>query len=61
MRLIPRHWRFTGPRRVSQLGRLLRYRNVPGAHVAAMWRIVRIGPWTLLAIRYRPGNVEEPE
>lgn len=49
------HWWLAGPRRVRDVDRLLRHREVPGAHVASATRLFRIGPWMVMAFRYRPG------
>lgn len=58
---IPPHWSVAGWHRVSRdgLARLLRARNVRGAHVSDVYRLVRIGPISLMVFRYRPGHVEE--
>lgn len=52
------HWSFSGPLRVKTVGRLLRHRNVRGAHVAAVTRLFRFGPWSVLVFHYRPGRIE---
>lgn len=54
------HWWLAGPHRVHNLDRLLRHRNVPGAHVATATRLFRIGPWMIMAFRYRPGEIDTP-
>lgn len=57
--LIPWHWSLRGPRRVRNVDGLLRHRNVRGGHVADVYRVLRIGPWSLMLFRYRPGETEE--
>jgi hypothetical protein len=38
---------------------MLKWRNVLGGHVAGLYRVVRIGPWSLILLRYRKGEVAE--
>ena len=56
--MIPLHWRLRGPSRANH-ARLLRYRNVWGGHVGGLYRIVRIGPFSLMLLRYSKGEVTE--
>jgi hypothetical protein len=54
------HWSLAGPHKVSRPELLLRHRNVGGpAHVAVVRRLLRIGPWSIMVLRYRPGHLEE--
>lgn len=58
-RRLPLHWGLRGPSRTNRVG-ILRWRNVYGGHVAGLWRVLRLGPWQVLLLRYRPGEVDEP-
>ncbi len=49
------HWAFKGWHRVRNIDGLLKHRDVPGAYVASATRLLRVGPWMLMAFRYRPG------
>lgn len=59
--MIPIHWRLRGIHRVKAVDRLLRSRDVAGAHVFSVTRLLRIGPWSLMVFRYRPGQVDDVE
>lgn len=56
---LPAHWWLSGPqRRARNASDLLRDPNLAGAHVATFRRLLRIGPFGLYVMRYRPGNTE---
>lgn len=41
--------------------KLLRVLNVRGGHVATFRRLLRIGPYSVIVLRYQPGHVDEPD
>ena len=59
-RWAPAHWWVSGPGRARQASRLYRVLNVRGGHASTVRRLLRVGPWGLHLIRYRPGSVENP-
>jgi hypothetical protein len=59
--LIPWHWSIAGPTRPRPAARLLRVLNVRAGHVATFRRLLRIGPYGVIVLRYRPGHVDEPD
>lgn len=58
MRRLPPHWTFRGPGCARDAAPLLRHRDVQGGHVDTIRRLLRIGPWGLTVMRYRPGQVD---
>lgn len=62
VRVWPTHWAVDGPMRKSaDVQRLFRNVNARGRHVGSFRRLLSLGPWTIYAARYRPGNVEEAD
>lgn len=60
VRVAPVHWSLRGPQRRARDAReLFRGVNARGRHVGTLRRLAALGPWTLYAARYRPGNVDE--
>jgi hypothetical protein len=57
--MIPPHWWLSGPSRHNAAERILRVRNVGGGHVSGLYRVLRIGPFGIYLMRYRPGHVDE--
>lgn len=53
------HWGLKGPTKARDAGLLFKVRNVAGGHVATFRRIIRIGPFSIMVIRYQPGHIEE--
>jgi len=49
------HWGLGGRSRRRPARELLRWVDVPGAHASTIRRLFRIGPWSILVVRYRPG------
>jgi hypothetical protein len=61
-RLAPSHWAVSGVQRHARPAiDVFRHVNVAGGHVKTLRKVVRVGPWSLLLIRYAPGNVEDRE
>ncbi len=58
--LVPWHWSLAGPTGPRPASRLLRVLNVRGGHVATFRRLLRVGPYGVIILRYRPGHVDEP-
>lgn len=61
MALIPWHWAFRGPGKPVPAGRLFRTVDVRGGHAATLRRLLRVGPFGLYVLRYRPGLVDQRE
>ncbi|WP_431895830.1 hypothetical protein [Micromonospora haikouensis] len=53
---IPPHWWFAGPSKPRPASDLFRETHVPGAHASTYRRLIRIGPWSISLLRYRPGD-----
>jgi hypothetical protein len=49
------HWRFAWRGRPRPARELFRWVDVPGAHASTVRRLLRLGPWSILIVRYRPG------
>lgn len=56
MSKLPPHWWIAGPSKPIPASRLLRRTHVAGGHASTYRRLIRIGPWSIAVIRYRPGD-----
>lgn len=55
------HWSWNGPAcRATSTAEMFRWRDVYGGHAATIRRLLRLGPFGLYVIRYRPGHVDPP-
>lgn len=58
----PSHWALNGPQRHARpASEVFRYTDVAGGHAKSLRRLVRLGPWSIWAVRYAPGHVDVPE
>lgn len=57
----PPHWWFSGPGKLRPADEVFQQVNVAGGHAESLRKLARVGPWSLLLVRYAPGHVEERE
>lgn len=56
MSVLPPHWWISGPSKPRAASELFRHTHVAGGHASTYRRLLRIGPWSIGVIRYRPGD-----